>query len=177
MNERVRPSRIRVLPLNENHLPAVQEIEAACEAIVHSAGVAQSSPRALGEIVALTKQHNVRVAEADDKAIGYLAWRDESPGVAYLEELSVTPEKQRFGVASELLQAMRDEARKIGLPVIVTRAWTRVASAQAFLRKSGFLGIGDDSPERVLQWREEQTHLGKSLRDGEAIFWAPVDEA
>lgn len=169
-----RSSHVRVLPLNESHLPAILEIEAASKAIIQRAGIEGLTARALGDIVGLTKLHNVRVAEADDQAIGWLAWRDESPGVAYLEELQVHPDQHRAGVAEALLREMRAEAKKLGLQELVTRAWPNVVSAKAFLDKSGFVPLDDKSPPSVMQWRDEQAGLGKAVRVGEAILWAPV---
>lgn len=176
-DERTPPERIRLTGLQEAQLPALVELERACTAMYHDIGfdAAEVPARTLSDLVALTRGHDVRVAEADHVVAGYLAWRDESPGVAYLEELSVHPEFQRFGVGTRLLEELRERARELGMQQIVLRSWARASWAQAFYKKAGFAPIGDDAPEKVLAWRREREASGRPLtRPGEVLLWAAI---
>ncbi|WP_129576017.1 MULTISPECIES: GNAT family N-acetyltransferase [Sorangium] len=163
--------------LQEAQLPALAATEQACTAMYHEIGfdAAEVPARTLADIVALTRQHDVRVAEADGEAAGYLAWRDEAPGVAYLEEISVHPEHQRRGVATRLLAELHERARELGMEQIVLRARGRASWAQAFFKKAGFAPLGDDAPAKVRAWRSEQEAAGGPLtRSGEVVLWAAI---
>jgi ribosomal protein S18 acetylase RimI-like enzyme len=176
-DERTAPQRIRVTGLQEAQLSALVELEQACTAMYHERGfdAAEVPARTLLDLVALTRQHDVRVAEADHVVAGYLAWRDESPGVAYLEELSVHPDFQRFGVATRLLEELREGAREHGLRHIVLRSWAKATWAQAFYKEAGFAALDGDAPPKVRGWRAEREASGRPLtRPGELILWAAI---
>ncbi|WP_437640915.1 GNAT family N-acetyltransferase [Sorangium sp. So ce854] len=176
-DDRTAPKRIRVTGLQEAQLPALVALEEACTAMYHESGfdAAEVPARALSEIVALTRRHDVRVAEADDEVAGYMAWRDEAPGVAYLEELSVHPDHQRRGIATRLLAELYGRARELGMEQVVLRSREKASWAQAFYRKAGFAPIGDDAPARVRAWRSEQEASGKPLaREGVVVLWARI---
>ncbi len=178
MNE---PQRVRVTKLQDAQIDAVAAIDLACKQLLHRAGVSavDAPARGLQGLVKLTKLHNLLVADADGTVAGYAAWRDESPGVAYLEDLGVKPELQRHHVATKLLDAVREEARKLSLPVLLTRCWTRAAPARAFFQKVGFVPLGDEPPqvsERVTMWREEQEAPGGHgvAREGQTVLLLPL---
>ncbi|XXX81909.1 GNAT family N-acetyltransferase [Sorangium sp. So ce134] len=177
-DERTAPKRIRVTGLQEAQLPALVAVEQACAAMYQEkigVDAADVPARALSELVALTRQHDVRVAEADDEVAGYLAWRDEAPGVAYLEELSVHPDHQRRGIATRLLAELQERARELGMEQIVLRARAKAGWAQAFFKKAGFAPLGDDAPAKVRAWRSGQEAAGRPLtRSGEVVLWAAV---
>lgn len=176
-DDRTPPERIRLTGLQEAQLPELVELERACTAMYHDIGfdAAEVPARTLSDIVALTRDHDVRVAEADHVVAGYLAWRDESPGVAYLEELSVHPDYQRFGIATRLLEELHERARALGMQQIVLRSWARASWAQAFYKKAGFTSLGDGAPEKVLAWRSEREAIGRPLtRPGEVVLWATI---
>lgn len=176
-DDRTAPKRIRVTGLQEAQLPALVALEEACTAMYHESGfdAAEVPARALSEIVALTRRHDVRVAEADDEVAGYMAWRDEAPGVAYLEELSVHPDHQRRGIATRLLEELYGRARELGMEQVVLRSREKASWAQAFYRKAGFTPIGDDAPAKVRAWRGEQEASGKPLdREGVVVLWARI---
>jgi GNAT superfamily N-acetyltransferase len=166
------PERIRVTKLQEAQVNPVVVVDAACKEAMHRAGVpaADCPARGLGGIVKLTKLHNVLVADADGVVVGYAAWRDESPGVAYLEDMAVSPQHQRTGVGRHLLDAVRAEARAVPLPVLVTRCWTQAASARAFLAKAGLVPAGDQAGERFKMWREEQEAGGALVKEGQVVL-------
>jgi ribosomal protein S18 acetylase RimI-like enzyme len=155
------PSKIRVTKLQETQLGAVETIERSV-----------SGRRTLAQIVALTKLHNVRVAEADDKVAGWLAWRDESPGVAYLESIEVDHEKQRVGIGAKLLEEALGEAKNLNLDCMLVRCPTKAVGALAFFRKQGFLELGAQDPDKVTAWLEEQRAAENGPKDGELILWA-----
>jgi GNAT superfamily N-acetyltransferase len=169
------PQRVRVAKLQETQIDAVVSIDLACKQSLHRAGVSPSDlpPRGLAGIAKLTKEHNVLVADADGVVAGYAAWRDESPGVAYLEEIHVKPELQRLGIGTRLLEAVREDVHRVSLPVLVTRCWTKAAAARAFLTKAGLGPLGD-SNERATVWKEEQEAAGGVARDGQVVLVQPM---
>jgi len=156
------PQRVRVARLQDTQLDGVVAIDAACKQQLHRAGVpaSQEPPRGVAGVAKLTKLHNVLAADADGVVAGYAAWRDESPGVAYLEELAVKPELQRHGIAEKLLDAVREEARALSLPILLTRAWNKNAPGKALLEKAGFTPLSAHKSERATMWQEEQEAAG-----------------
>jgi ribosomal protein S18 acetylase RimI-like enzyme len=155
------PNKIKVTKLQETQLGAVETIERSV-----------SGRRTLAQIVGLTKLHNVRVAEADDKVAGWLAWRDESPGVAVLETIEVDREKQHVGIGSKLLEDALGEAKNLNLDHMLVRCPTKATNALAFFRKHGFLELGAQDPDLVTAWIEEQRGADAGPKDGELILWA-----
>lgn len=166
--------RVRISKLQESQLDAVVAIDAACRPAMHRAGVpaAETPARAAADIAKLTRGHDVLVAEADGVVAGYAVWRDESPGVAYLEDIVVKEELQRHGVGRKLIEAVVEGAGKVSLPILVTRFWTRAPGARAFLEKVGFAPFGKDAGERAALWREEQEAGGQGFaKEGQAVLW------
>jgi amino-acid N-acetyltransferase len=168
------PQRVRVARLQDTQLDGVVAIDLACKQQLHRAGVpaAEEPARGVAGIAKLTKVHNVLVADADGVVAGYAAWRDESPGVAYLEELAVKPDLQRHGIAEKLLDAVRDEARAVSLPILLTRAWSKNAPGRALLEKAGFTPLASHTSERATLWQEEQAApAGHGLaKDGQVVM-------
>lgn len=164
------PQRVRVTKLQELQINQVVAVDRACKESLHRAGISAADvpARGLAGIAKLTKLHNVLVAEADGVVAGYAAWRDESPGVAYLEEIHVEPELQRLGIGSRLLDAIREDVRSVGLPVLVTRCWAK-GPGKAFFTKAGLQPL-DDSNERVALWRQEQEAAGALAKEGQVVL-------
>ncbi|WP_437873006.1 GNAT family N-acetyltransferase [Sorangium sp. So ce363] len=178
-DERTAPKRIRVTGLQEAQLPALVALEQACTATHREAGagvgVSEIEARTLADLAALTRRHDVRVAEADDEVAGYLAWRDEAPGVAVLEELSVHPDHQRCGIGTRLLADLQDRARELGMDQVVVRSREKAGWAQAFYEKKGFEPLGEGAPAKVRAWWSEQEASGSPpARAGEVILWAAI---
>ena len=177
-DERSAPKRIRVTGLQEAQLPALVALEHACAAMSREggAGAEEVEARTLADFAALTRRHDVRVAEVDGEVAGYLAWRDEAPGVAVIEELSVHPDHQRCGIGARLLAELQERARELGMEQIVVRAGERASWAHAFYKKKGgFAPLGDDAPARVRAWRSEREAAGTPLtRSGEVVLWAAI---
>ena len=97
------------------------ELNLACSDMYYAVGFdgAEVPRRLANDFVSLARGNSVRVAEADHEVAGFVARHDEAPGVAYLNELAVHPRFQRFGIGSKLLEAVRDEARSLGLEEVV----------------------------------------------------------
>ncbi len=179
--DRTPPTRIRVTKgLQEAQLADLVELDNACSAMYHAAGfdAAEVPARGQTDFVALSRQNSLRVAEADHVLAGFLAWHDESPGVAYLLDIQVHPEYQRFGIAADLLDAMREEARALRLEQIVVRAWEKATWAMGFYRRQRFMPIDATAPAKVQGWKEERLATGKPLvRPGEVALWSPIGPA
>ncbi len=145
------PSRIRISTgLQEGQLADLVKLDASCTAMYHEAGfdAAEVPARDQSDIVKLSRHNSVRVAEADNFVAGFLAWHDESPGVAYLVDLQVHPEYQRFGIAADLLDSLRDEARTLGLEQVVVRAWEKATWAMASLLGGSSASCPSTRPRR-----------------------------
>lgn len=166
------PQRVRVAKLQDAQLDAVVAIDDACKQMLHRSGVsaAEQPARGLPGIVKLTKLHDILVADADGAVVGFAVWRDESPGVAYLEDVAVKPELQRLGVGRQLLDAVVQAAQRVSLPVLLTRCWSNAAGARAFLAKAGFTPLGKEAGERVELWREEQEAAGGLAKEGQVVM-------
>ena len=173
--ERTAPQRIRITGLQESQLAALVELEKACTAMYHDAGfdAAEVPPRNVGELARLPRDHNLHVAEADHEVAGYTAWRDEAPGIAYIAELSVHPDFQRFGIARRLWNALREDASKHGIGAAVVRCWSKAPWAMGFYKDAGFVPIDDGSPPKVRAWLDNMAASGRPVcRPGEVALWA-----
>lgn len=177
--ERTPPNRIRISGLQEVQLDALVKLEQACTAMYHELGfdAAEVPARTMVDLAHLPRHHNVFVAEADYIVAGYLAWRDESPGIAYLEELSVHPDFQRFGVGTKLLQKFEEDAIKTGLHYAIARMYTKATWAKAFYDHQGFQELSDEAPPKVLAWRDERNTGRPLTRPGEVVIWKSLRAA
>jgi GNAT superfamily N-acetyltransferase len=178
-DDRTPPSRIRTTGLQEAQLRDLIETDARCAAMYHELGfdAAEVPVRNEHDFAALTRGHNVHVAEADHVPAGFLAWRDESPGVAYVADISVHPDYQRFGIATRLLDVLKDEARSLHLENMVVRCWEKATWAMAFYKRHGFVPIDESAPAKVRGWKEERSGGRPLTRPGEVALWAPVGKA
>ncbi|MBK9263568.1 MAG: GNAT family N-acetyltransferase [Polyangiaceae bacterium] len=172
-DERIRPTRIRVSRLQEVQVEALVEVERACAAMYHDLGfdAAEVPVRTFADIAHLPRYHNVYVAEADHEVAGYVAWRDESPGVAYIEELSVHPQFQRFGVGSKLLATVEEDAVRAGLADVVAKKVDKAAWATAFYAHHGFTEIGAGASAKAQGWVDERSGGRPLTRPGEVVIW------
>jgi len=176
-DDRKPPQRIRMTGLQEGQLVSLVALDAACSQMYYDAGFdgAEVPLRSQADFAMLGRRNSCKVIEADETVAGILAWHDESPGVAYLVDLQVHPEYQRFGFASELLEAMRDEARAMKFEQIVVRCWEKATWAMTFYKRQRFQPIDATAPAQVQTWKEEQIEGGRPLaRPGEAVMWAPI---
>lgn len=178
--DRTPPKRVRLTGLQEAQLPELLKVEAQCAAMYHAIGfdAAEVPVRSAADLAGLVRHHSVHVAEADHVAVALLAWRDESPGVAYLADLQVHPDYQRFGIGTRLFDLLETEVRSHGFEQIVVRCWEKATWAQAFYRRRGFVPLGDDdAPTKVLAWKHERSQGGPIVRPGEVLLWSKVSEA
>lgn len=175
--ERMPPRKVRISKLQEAHIAPLKRIDhASCERYWELGFDAAEVPvRTTEELYVMPKFHAVRVAEADDEAAGFAAWRDEAPGVIYLEEIAVDPALQRFGIGRRLIERLFEEAKEGSFGEVVLRSWKKADWAQAFYKKLGFHEVGDDAPPKVKEWLEEKTAGGRPfLRPGEVVLWASI---
>jgi amino-acid N-acetyltransferase len=172
-NEPVRPqpNRIRITRLSEVQLADVVSIEASAKEDFHRHKITMPV-RELAELVKLTRDHNVKVAEADDVVAGWLAWRDESPGIAHLDTVVVEPSYRRLGVATKLVGELRDEARGLRLPQVVVVVPAKATWARTFLTTLGFQDADGRAPDRVQQWLAEQIEAEAGPGADEVLLWA-----
>jgi amino-acid N-acetyltransferase len=180
-DDRIPPARIRMTTgLQEAHLPDLVKLDAACAAQFHEVGfdAAEVPVRSAADLVALSRRNSVHVAEADHVVAGLLAWHDESPGVAFLVDVQVHPDYQRFGIATRLLDALRDDARNLRLEQVVVRCWEKATWAMAFYRRQRFMPIDATAPAKVQGWKDERLATGRPLvRPGEVALWSPIGPA
>jgi GNAT superfamily N-acetyltransferase len=183
-DDRIPPKRVRLSGLQEAQLRALMQLDALCSSMFYELGfdAAEVPQRTEADLAALPRGHNVVVAEADYVPAGLLTWRDESPGVAYLADIEVHPDYQRFGIATQLLETLKEQARAVHpehhLQQIVVRCWEKASWAMAFYRRYGFAPIDASSPPKVQGWRAERTDGGRPLtRPGEVALWAEIGPA
>lgn len=177
--EREAPEKIRLSKLQEVQVPDVEKVERASAAMYHDMGfdAAEVPVRSQTEIVGLTRGHNVWVAEADYVVAGWCAFRDEKPGVAYVEEISVHPDFQRFGVGRRLFEKIVSEARDLGLSAVVLKVWERAEWANAFYDAMGMQPIRDDAPAKVREWLASKAEGQPFQRPGEGVRWVTTASA
>jgi amino-acid N-acetyltransferase len=176
-DDRTPPRRVRITGLQEAQLRDLVQVDAACSQMFYAMGfdAAEVPARSSAELVALTRDHDIHVAEADHTPAGFLVWRDEAPGVAYIADLAVAPDYQRFGIGTRLLQALGDDAREKKLELAVVRCWQKAGWAMAFYAANGFVAIDGHTPEKVRSWRAQQESTGKPVtRPGEIVMWAAL---
>jgi ribosomal protein S18 acetylase RimI-like enzyme len=180
LDDRTPPKRVRFEKLQEVHIAPLLAIDRAAAEEYWALGfdAAEVPVRTNGELYRLPKNHAVHVAEADYVVAGYSAFRDESPGVAYLEEVSVHPDYRRFGIGRQLIERVFEEARAANLKELVLRRWDKAEWAVKFYEKLGFRPIDDNAPERVRGWLAEKTDGDRPfLRPGESALWVAIPKA
>ncbi len=184
-DERQPPQRVRFEKLQEVHVPELKRIDAAAAELYWSIGfdAAEVPVRTSGDFYRLPRTHAVWVADADGAVAGFVAFRDESPGVGYIEDIAVNPELWRLGVGRRLIEKARAELVHLGFDEVVLKVKTRAPWAGAFYESLGFHMLGDPSalvdplapsvPERVTAWRAEKVDEPDRpfLRPGEAVYW------
>ena len=173
--ERTPPTRIRITGLQEAQIEDLERFEYEAANELGEFGI-ERPPRDQRAIARLTRTHDVYVAEADDEPAGYLAWRDDAPGVAVLDALVVGVAHRRFGIATRLLRELGERARKAGLGEVVTGVHPKASAAAAFLAVSGFtpLAGAGELPPKLAGWSE--THAEEQAASGDAQHWRKVQK-
>ncbi|MBI4956292.1 MAG: GNAT family N-acetyltransferase [Myxococcales bacterium] len=169
--ERTPPTRIRVTGLQEAQIQDLERFgyDAANEAVL--VGI-ERPPRRGAEIARLARTHDVVVAEADHDPAGYLAWRDEEPGVAVLDTLLVGTEYRRFGIGTRLARELGEHARKAGIEDCVAWVHPKATWAAAFLTVLGFAPLASvkSAPSAKLErWRE--LHAAEIAAGPDQLWW------
>ena len=169
------PERIRVTGLQEAQLPDLVGIEARCAQMFYEIGLSeeQVTPRSEVDIAKLTRSHDLRIAEADQETAGYLAWADEAPGVAWMPILMIDPERQHFGIGTQLLRTLGDATAKHGIGYVVTPCWVRATDSIAFLTARGFKPLEGELPSKLAAWSERRA--ADATRTGQRLWWAQSD--
>ncbi len=175
-DEREKPKKVRYSKLQEVQLTPLEKLDRRASEMYYEIGFdgAEVPPRSYSDLALLGRTHSVHVAEADYEVAGYAAWRDEAPGVGVIDEMSVDPQYQRFGIGRGLYERIEVEARELGLKEIVARVWDRADWAVKFYESLGFAGISERTPERVTTWVEERSAGQPFLRPGESVWWVSV---
>lgn len=174
--QRTPPERVRTLKLQELHVPTLVAIDHACSerywALGHDAAAVPQ--RRESDFYRLPRSHAVWVAEADGDVAGFIAFRDEAPGVGFIEDLQVHPQLQHFGIGRRLVEKAQLELRHLGFEEVVLKIWDDAPWATAFYRALGFERYDPASaPERVRAWREEKvdTEDRPFLQPGQSVLW------
>ncbi|MEM1032529.1 MAG: GNAT family N-acetyltransferase [Myxococcota bacterium] len=175
-DERHPPEKIRVTKLQEAQLLDLVAIEARCAEMFYARGfdASEVAPRSETDLARLPRAHEVLVAEADDHPAGFLVWSDEAPGVAILHDLSVDPERQRFGIATRLLVELGERAHGHGIATVVAAPWQRATFSLSFLAVRGFSPVREQPPpSRLAAWVADRgTEVASP---GRSLWWAPTD--
>ncbi|MBW2455689.1 MAG: GNAT family N-acetyltransferase [Deltaproteobacteria bacterium] len=173
--ERTPPEKIRITGLQEAQLLDLLAIETRCAAMFYEVGLSdkQVTPRNDVDLAKLTRNHDVMVAEADDRTAGYLAWADEAPGVAYLPIVLVAPAYQRFGLGTRLLRDLGEATSKLGIETVVTPCWDLAPWALSFLGVRGFQPLTGKLPDKLQTWTKRRE--AELLEPGLSLWWAKTD--
>ena len=168
------PVKIRVTKLQEAQLPELCRIDEEIVGMHLEAGITGLRPRSDVELAAMTRNHDILVAEADDHVAGFLIWADQAPGVAWLAELAIDPMRQRQGLATRMLRELGEIALGHGIELVVAPCWDTSPWALSFLAVRGFqkLEPGAGLPNKLAAWFELRQD---PLPDGQSLWWAETD--
>jgi ribosomal protein S18 acetylase RimI-like enzyme len=174
---RAPPERVRTSKLQEIHVAELVAIDHACTELYWALGhdAAAVPQRRASDFYKLPRSHSVWVAEADGDVAGFIAFRDESPGVGFIEDLQVNPQLQRFGIGRRLVEKAELELRHLGFHEVVLKVWDDAPWALGFYRALGFERYDGSpgTPEKVRAWREEKvdTEDRPYLQPGQSVLW------
>jgi ribosomal protein S18 acetylase RimI-like enzyme len=113
------------------------------------------------DFAARLKSETCLVIEAEGRLIGSVFCIPQDDAL-YIGRLAVAPGWRRRGVASALIEAAKDEARRIGAARITLKARISLASNVALFERHGFAIVG------------EETHAGFSAPTSCAMEWPVV---
>ncbi len=168
------PVKIRVTKLQEAQLPELVRIDHEIVEMYAEAGIAGPSPRSDVALAAMTRNHDILVAEADDHVSGFLVWADQAPGVAWVAELAIDPMRHRQGLATRMLRELGETAQGHGIELVVASCYDTAPWALSFLAVRGFQKVepGAGMPTKLAAWLElRQEPVG----DGQSLWWSETD--
>ena len=168
------PVKIRITKLQEAQLAELVRIDEETVAMHLEAGIASLSPRSDVELAAMTRNHDILVAEADDHVAGFLAWADQAPGVAWIAELAIDPMRHRQGIATRMLRELGETAQRHGIELVVASCFDTATWALSFLAVRGFQKVepGAGMPNKLSAWLELRQ---EPVPDGQSLWWAGTD--
>ena len=124
---------ITIVPMRENHLTAVADLETVCFA-------APWTREGLAEELRNPQAHFL-VAEADGETAGYIGVQ-EICGEGYITNVAVFPPFRRCGIASALLDAAADGAKQRGCAFLTLEVREGNAKAIHLYEAHGFRLVG-----------------------------------
>lgn len=168
------PVKIRVTKLQEAQLPELVRIDAETVGMHMEAGITNLRTRSEVELAAMTRSHDILVAEADDHVCGFLIWADQAPGVAWLAEVAIDPMRQRQGIATRMLRELGEIAQGHGIELVVAHCFDTAPWALSFLAVRGFQKVepGTGMPTKLSAWLELRE---EPLPEGQSLWWAETD--
>ena len=174
--QREAPQRVRLEKLQEVHVPELVKLDHACSALYWELGfdAAEVPTRTHGDFYRLPKSNAVWVAEADGTVAGFIAYHDEEPGVGFVEDVSVHPEFQRWGIGRRLMDRAVSELAHLGFTEVVLKVFEQASWATAFYGALGFLEYRtEEAPQKLREWRESKldTEDRPLLRPGQKLLW------
>ena len=174
--QRTAPTRIRLSRLQEVQLPDLARLDADVIGELQFKEIQVREPRTAANLAGLTRDHDVLVAEADYVVAGYLAWRDEAPGVAVIDTVAVKPDFQGFGVGSKLLVRLREDARAANLGCAVALVDPKLVELRRLLAKAGFVAVTEEASPVVLAYLDKATK-SQPTAQAQAMWLNLNDEA
>lgn len=123
-----------VVPMTEAHLDQIEEIEKACFSDPWSRQL-------LDDMLILPGAIALSAIDRDGMVLGYISAQtvlDEG----YINNVAVRPRSRRMGVASALLEALRQQALERELAFLTLEVRASNSAAQALYSKHGYLEVG-----------------------------------
>jgi ribosomal protein S18 acetylase RimI-like enzyme len=85
-------------------------------------------------------RYDMEIIEVDGVRVGAIQV-DRQPGIIFLNNMHITPSRQRHGIGSEIVRALIDESDKRGIPIRLQVL--KVNPARKFYERLGFREIGN----------------------------------
>jgi len=86
----------------------------------------------------MTEKDEIWVAEADAKAVGFMILTPNNDGTLEVDWLDVHPDRQRKGIATNLVAKAEEIAKARKAEALSVHTWMENKKMLAFLKKNGF---------------------------------------
>jgi ribosomal protein S18 acetylase RimI-like enzyme len=86
----------------------------------------------------MTEKDEIWVAEADAKAVGFMILTPNNDGTLEVDWLDVHPDRQRKGIATNLVAKAEEIAKARKADALSVHTWMENKNMLAFLKKNGF---------------------------------------